>query len=48
MRLGRAGAAIVLRGTDAARLAAATTEVRDLMVRLGGQPSEDPPAQAGP
>jgi molybdenum cofactor synthesis domain-containing protein len=48
MRLGRAGAAIVLRGTDAGRLAAATTEVRDLMIRLGGQPSEDPPAQAGP
>jgi molybdopterin-biosynthesis enzyme MoeA-like protein len=48
MRLGRAGAAIVLRGTDAGRLAAATDEVRAMMLRLGGQPSEDPPAQAGP
>ena len=42
MRMGKAGAAIVLRGTDAGRLASATAGVRDLMLALGGQPSEEP------
>ena len=48
MRSGRAGAAIVLRGTDPASLAAATGEVRAMMADLGGQPSEDPAPEAAP
>ncbi len=42
MRMGKAGAAIVLRGTDLAALAAATDAVAALMRSLGGDPVEDP------
>jgi len=48
MRMGKAGAAIVLRGIDAASLATAAGQVREMMLRLGGQPSEDPPREPGP
>ncbi|MBM3481320.1 MAG: competence/damage-inducible protein A, partial [Alphaproteobacteria bacterium] len=48
MRMGKAGAAIVLRGIDAASLATAAGQVREMMLRLGGQPSEDPPHEPGP
>ena len=40
-RAGQVGAAIVLRGTDAARLAAAAEELKALMRELGGEPTED-------
>jgi molybdenum cofactor synthesis domain-containing protein len=40
-RGGQSGAAIVLRGTDAARLAAAAEELKALMRALGGEPTED-------
>ena len=40
MRQGRAGASIVLRGTDEARLAEATEEVRVLMDGFDGEPRE--------
>ena len=43
-RLGHTGAAIVLRGTDAGRLASATYELKAFMRGLGGEPSEDTPA----
>jgi molybdenum cofactor synthesis domain-containing protein len=43
MRMGKAGAAIVLRSTDAARLARAADAVKALMRGLGGEPVEDPP-----
>jgi len=44
MRLGKAGAAIVLRGVDPTTLAAATEAVKAMMRRLGTEPREDPPA----
>src|SRR5262245_23285292 len=44
MRMGKAGAAIVLRSTDQARLARATDAVKALMRSLGGEPVEDPGA----
>jgi molybdenum cofactor synthesis domain-containing protein len=45
-RGGRAGASIVLRGTDTERLAAATDEVKALVRALGGEPVDgDPSAQ---
>jgi len=40
MRQGRAGASVVLRGTDLTRLAEATEQVRALMEQLGGEPRE--------
>ena len=40
-RLGRFGVSVVLRGTDADRLEAATGEVRDLIDGLGGEWVED-------
>lgn len=46
MRLGKPGAAIVLRGVDQGRLAAATDAVKAMMRALGGEPREDPPAAA--
>ena len=45
MRMGKAGAAIVLRGTDAARLGVATDAVKAMMRGLGGEPNEDPAAE---
>ncbi len=48
MRSGRAGAAIVLRGTDPVELGTATARVRAMMVDLGGQPSEDPAPEPAP
>ncbi|MGQ0664544.1 MAG: competence/damage-inducible protein A [Pseudomonadota bacterium] len=45
-RMGKIGAAIVLRGTEAGRLGAAAEDLRGLMLSLGGQPVEDPVAPA--
>lgn len=42
MRLGKPGAAIVLRSVDAPRLAAAADAVRAMMRGQGGEPREDP------
>ncbi|MBL8697182.1 MAG: competence/damage-inducible protein A [Alphaproteobacteria bacterium] len=42
MRLGKPGAAIVLRSVEAAGLAAATEAVKAMMRALGGEPREDP------
>ena len=44
MRMGKAGAAIVLRGTDPEALGAAAEAVKALMRTLGGDPTEDPTA----
>jgi len=46
MRLGKPGAAIVLRGIDSERLAVATDAVKAMMRGLGGEPREDPSAAA--
>ncbi len=43
-RAGRFGTSLVLRGTDAARLAAAAEEVRALIRALGGEPIDEAPA----
>jgi molybdenum cofactor synthesis domain-containing protein len=43
-RNGRPGASIVLRGTDGARLAAATDEFKALVRELGGEPIEGDPS----
>jgi len=44
VRDGRLGAALVLRTSDAARLAAAAEDLRAMIRDLGGEPVEDPPA----
>lgn len=44
VRNGRLGAALVLRTTDAARLAAVAEALRVVIRGLGGEPVEDPPA----
>ena len=40
-RMGKVGAAIVLRGTDKARIDAAAEELKALMIGLGGEPVEE-------
>ncbi|MBV8534701.1 MAG: competence/damage-inducible protein A, partial [Alphaproteobacteria bacterium] len=40
-RMGKVGAAIVLRGTDKARIDAAALELIQLMKSLGGEPFEE-------
>ncbi len=44
MRLGKPGAAIVLRGVEPEGLAVAADAVKAMMRALGGNPREDPPA----
>jgi hypothetical protein len=39
-RMGRPGSSIVLRSTDAGRLASATAEVKAMMTALGDEPIE--------
>ena len=46
MRRQQFGVSVVLRGTDAARIAAAMDELKAAMVALGGEPEEEAPTAA--